>query len=56
MLQSACDHEEKSRKREIGQLEAFDFNKRKLSIGQWIDVKDTIQQWVGQSDSSWKQR
>ena len=46
MLQEACEAEERVQKQDIGQLEAFDFNKRKLVIGQWIDVKDTIQQWV----------
>ena len=24
----------------------YDFSKRKLVIGQWIDVKDTIDQWL----------
>ena len=28
------------------QLQAFDFDRRELKIGQWIDVKDTIDQWV----------
>ena len=32
---------------ELSQLDAFDFNSRRLIIGQWIDVKDTIHQWVG---------
>lgn len=25
----------------------FNFSQRKLHIGQWVDVKDTIDQWVG---------
>lgn len=31
---------------EMSQIETFDFSSRKLVIGQWIDVKDTIHQWV----------
>lgn len=27
-------------------IEAFDFSKRKLVKGQWVDVKDTISQWL----------
>ena len=27
-------------------IETFDFTKRKLCLGQWIDVKDTIDQWL----------
>ena len=26
--------------------EVFDFSNRKLKIGQWVDVKDTIDQWL----------
>lgn len=25
---------------------AYDLNKRVLKLGQWIDVKDTVNQWV----------
>jgi hypothetical protein len=24
----------------------FDFNKSKYEVGQWVDVKDTIDQWL----------
>jgi hypothetical protein len=27
-------------------IELFDFSKRKLQIGQWVDVRDTIDQWL----------
>ena len=26
---------------------SIDFDERKLKIGQWVDVKDTIDNWVG---------
>ena len=26
--------------------QSFDFSQRKLEIGQWVDVKDTIDQWL----------
>ena len=27
-------------------FQIFGFNHRRLVVGQWIDVKDTIEQWV----------
>lgn len=27
-------------------ISPFNFSERKLKIGQWIDVKDTIDQWL----------
>jgi hypothetical protein len=27
-------------------ITGFDFSKSKLEVGQWIDVKDTIDQWL----------
>lgn len=27
-------------------IAGFDFSKSKLEVGQWIDVKDTIDQWL----------
>lgn len=30
----------------ISEIKGFDFRNRKLKIGQWIDVKDTIDQWL----------
>jgi hypothetical protein len=27
-------------------LDCFDFEKRELKVGQWVDVKDTINQWL----------
>ena len=30
----------------ISSIKGFDFSDRKLKIGQWIDVKDTIDQWL----------
>jgi hypothetical protein len=27
-------------------ISGFDFSKSKLEVGQWIDVKDTIDQWL----------
>lgn len=27
-------------------IKTFDFTKRKLNLGQWVDVKDTIDQWL----------
>lgn len=27
-------------------ITGFDFTKSKLEVGQWIDVKDTIDQWL----------
>ena len=35
-----------SEKNEEEKIEAFQFRKRKLIIGQWVDVKDTIEQWL----------
>jgi hypothetical protein len=29
-----------------GTITGFDFSKSKLEVGQWIDVKDTIDQWL----------
>lgn len=37
------DHEEI---RPISEIKGFNFSERKLEIGQWIDVKDTIDQWL----------
>lgn len=37
-------------------LAAFDLNKRELKHGQWIDVKDTVNQWVLFNSLSSKQR
>lgn len=31
----------------INHISPFDFDERKLKIGQWVDVKDTIDNWVG---------
>jgi hypothetical protein len=31
---------------ENAKIKTFDFSKRKLCIGQWVDVKDTIDQWL----------
>ena len=30
----------------IDQMNGFQFDTRRLKIGQWVDVKDTIEQWV----------
>lgn len=30
----------------VGYINPFNFSHRKLYIGQWVDVKDTIDQWV----------
>lgn len=47
-LKEAVVDEEDVPRGEISQIEVFDFGTRKLTIGQWIDVKDTIHQWVGE--------
>ena len=30
----------------INKIEVFDFSKTKYEVGQWVDVKDTIEQWL----------
>lgn len=30
----------------VSEIKGFDFSERKLEIGQWIDIKDTIDQWL----------
>lgn len=30
-------------------FQIFGYNQRRLVVGQWIDVKDTIEQWVTMS-------
>jgi len=35
-----------SEKNEEEKIESFQFPKRKLIVGQWVDVKDTIDQWL----------
>lgn len=35
-----------SDKPEEDKIESFKFTKRKLIVGQWVDVKDTIDQWL----------
>jgi RNA binding activity-knot of a chromodomain len=32
--------------KEEEKIESFNFTKRKLTVGQWVDVKDTIDQWL----------
>lgn len=27
-------------------MNPFNFDKRKLFVGQWIDVKDTVNEWL----------
>lgn len=36
----------KTRTRSSSALRAFDFERRQLHIGQWVDVKDTVDQWL----------
>lgn len=31
---------------EDNSIDCFDFRKRELKVGQWVDVKDTINQWL----------
>jgi hypothetical protein len=40
------DLETLSEKNEDQKIESFQFPKRKLIVGQWVDVKDTIDQWL----------
>lgn len=35
----------------LSSVPVWDFGGRELKIGQWIDVKDTIDQWVGSGDA-----
>ena len=38
--------EEKEEKKEEYNMNCFDLNKRILAKGQWVDVKDTVEQWL----------
>ena len=38
--------EKKEEKEEIYDMNCFDLNKRILYKGQWVDVKDTVEQWL----------
>lgn len=40
------DLESLSEKNDDQKIESFQFQKRKLIVGQWVDVKDTIDQWL----------
>lgn len=41
-----CNESDYQIKNLNGSIETYDFSKRKLVKGQWIDVKDTINQWL----------
>jgi len=43
---SQIDFENLNQKKEEDKIESFQFFKRKLIVGQWVDVKDTIDQWL----------
>lgn len=43
---SQIDFGNLNQKKEDDKIESFQFFKRKLKIGQWVDVKDTIDQWL----------
>lgn len=45
-LKEAAVEDMDMEKVDLNQMEVFDFDSRKLVIGQWVDVKDTIHQWV----------
>ena len=40
------EKEEKEEKEELYDMNCFDLNKRILYKGQWVDVKDTVEQWL----------
>ena len=51
-MKNASKRKQDLRRIDLSQLDVFDFTSRKLLIGQWIDVKDTIHQWVYLNKSS----
>ena len=36
----------KNYNQQSNKIEVFDFSKTKYEVGQWVDVKDTIEQWL----------
>ena len=43
---SQIDLDKLETKTEEDKIESFQFSKRKLIVGEWVDVKDTIDQWL----------
>lgn len=51
-LQTASQTEKDVQHTPLRHVQAFDFDTRQVKIGQWLDVKDTIDQWVRSCNSS----
>jgi len=45
-IRMLLNHTNKPNIPEIGPFNPFNFSSRRLQIGQWVDVKDTIDQWL----------
>jgi len=45
-IRMLINHTNKANIPELGPLNPFNFSSRRLYIGQWVDVKDTIDQWL----------
>ena len=46
VLHSAEEEIEEGEGAQLEEVQPFNFEGRKLQVGQWVDVKDTIDQWL----------